>query len=256
MKIIFTICFLFPVLPLCAQQADTTVYLNEMIISANKIPETRSKVSQQVQVITSKTIMNLNAQSTADLVSNSGVVAMQKSQQGGGSPQLRGFEASRVLLYVDGVRMNNLIYRAGHLQNILTIDNATLERAEILLGPSSTIYGSDALGGVIHFKTKDPQLGDNGSVNFGANAFARYSSANNENSGHLDLNFGGKRVASWTSLTFSKFDDLRMGKRINPSYGKEFGLRKQYVERLMTGDTTQRCTGSKQRPIRAKVQWL
>jgi hemoglobin/transferrin/lactoferrin receptor protein len=239
MKIIFTICFLFPVFSLFAQEADTTVYLTEMVISANKVPETREKISQQVEVITAKTITNLNAQSTADVVSNSGVATMQKSQQGGGSPQLRGFEASRVLLFVDGVRMNNLIYRGGHLQNILTIDNNTLERAEILLGPASTVYGSDALGGVIHFKAKDPLLSENGFLKFKGNAFARYGSVNNENTGHLDVNFGGKKLASWTSFTFSNFDDLKMGEKINPSYGKEFGLRHQYVERLTTSDTTQ-----------------
>ena len=66
------------------------------------------------------------------------------------------FEASRVLLVVDGVRMNNLIYRAGHLQNAITVDQNMLERVEVLFGPSSTVYGSDALGGVVAFYSKNP----------------------------------------------------------------------------------------------------
>ena len=135
---------------------DSTKILDELVVSANKIPEMRSKVAQQVQVISADQIKNLGAQTTADLFNNTGTVLVQKSQQGGGSPQIRGFEASRVVLVVDGVRMNNLIYRAGHLQNIITVDNNMLDRAEVLFGPSSTVYGSDALGGVINLRTRDP----------------------------------------------------------------------------------------------------
>ena len=213
------------------EEPDSTVTLDELIISANRIPELRSKVAQQIQVMNTEQIKNLNIQTTADLIINSGAVSMQKSQQGGGSPQIRGFEASRVVLVIDGVRMNNLIYRGGHLQNIITLDNNTLERAEILFGPSSTVYGSDALGGVIHFKTKDPQLSDNNALNFKGNAFFRAGTVNNEKTGHLDINLGGKRLGSFTSFTFSDFDDLTMGKKKNPSLGKEFGLRNFYVER-------------------------
>ena len=86
---------------------------------------------------------------------------VQKSQQGGSSPVIRGFEASRVLLVVDGIRMNNAIYRAGHLQNVITVDQNMLERVEVLYGPASTLYGSDALGGVIHLRTKQPLLSTN-----------------------------------------------------------------------------------------------
>ena len=60
---------------------------------------------------------------------------------------------------VDGVRMNNLIYRAGHLQNIITVDNTTLlDKVEMLNGPASTMYGSDALGGVVSMYTRAPEL--------------------------------------------------------------------------------------------------
>lgn len=235
MKSIFFICFAwmgtFTVLAQ-TEEPDSVVNLDELIVSANKIPEVRSKVAQQVHLISSEQIKNLNFQTAADLISNSGVAAMQKSQQGGGSPQLRGFEASRVVLVIDGVRMNNLIYRAGHLQNIITLDNNSLERAEILLGPSSTVYGSDALGGVIHFRTKSPQLsGSDKRVNFGGNAFYRYGSVNNEQTTHFDFNLGGKKLALFSSITHSDFGDLKMGERKNSALGEEFGLRPFYVER-------------------------
>jgi outer membrane cobalamin receptor len=123
MKCLYALLFMSNVTIAMAQSgnvkntSDTTKtsYLDEVVVSANKIPEQRRNVAQQVSVVSTETIRNLNAQTSADLIQNTGVVAMQRSQQGGGSPMLRGFEASRVLLVIDGVRMNNLIYRAGHL---------------------------------------------------------------------------------------------------------------------------------------------
>lgn len=212
-------------------------YLDEVVISANKIEETRRNVGQQVNVINPLTLRNFNAQTSADLLQNTGVVSLQRSQQGGGSPILRGFEASRVLMMMDGVRMNNLIYRAGHVQNIITVDNNMLERAEVLFGPSSTVYGSDALGGVIHFYTRNPQLSSTGNFIAGGNAFLRYGTANQEKTGHFDVNLGGTRFASLTSFTYSDFGDLKMGATANSSLGEPFGLRPQYVERSADNTT-------------------
>ena len=101
-------------------------------------------------------------QTAAELLWSTGSVLVQQSQQGGGSPILRGFEANRVLLVVDGVRMNNAIYRSGHLQNAITVDPNILERTDVLLGPNSILFGSDAMGGVIHYHTRTPRVGNRG----------------------------------------------------------------------------------------------
>ncbi len=222
-------------------QTDTTktsIGLDEYIFSANKVEESKKSVAQQVLILDNKQITNANAQNTADLMAFTGNVFVQKSQAGGGSPVLRGFEASRVLLVVDGVRMNNAIYRAGHLQNILTIDNGMLDRAEILFGPSSTIYGSDALGGVMHFYTKKPVFATGGTKLYkSVNAYARYGSVNNEMTGHADFSIGGKKLASVTSITYSSFDDMRGGATQNPFYDTSYGERPFYVKRINGADT-------------------
>jgi hemoglobin/transferrin/lactoferrin receptor protein len=220
---------------------DTTknksVTLNEVVISVNKIEETKKTVAQQVQVLTAKDIANSQAQTTADLISNAGI-QVQKSQLGGGSPVIRGFEANRILLVIDGVRMNNLIYRSGHLQDIVKTDNNSLERVEILFGPASTVYGSDALGGVIHLYTKKPLLasGDQKS-NIKVNVMSRYGSVDNELSEHLDFNYGTRKFASLTSFSFTKFDDLMGGKNQNPFYTKKYGERPYYVKRINDKDS-------------------
>ncbi len=213
-------------------QTDSTqknINLNEVIITVNKTSEKVKNISQEVKVVSKEVIESSNPNSSADLLSKQGL-QVQMSQQGGGSPTLRGFEASRILLVIDGVRMNNLIYRAGHLQDIIKTDVNILDRVEILYGPSSTIYGSDALGGVIHLSTKKAifALGD---INvFHVSFNSKYASANSGITNHLDFNYGTLKFASLTSLSFSQFGDLRGGKNQNPFYKDNYGERPYYVE--------------------------
>lgn len=218
--------------------SDSIKQLNEVVISVNKVEESKRKVAHQVDVIDAKQISSIQAQTTADLLLSTGKISVQKSQQGGGSPVLRGFEASGVLLVVDGIRMNNIIYRSGHLQNVITLNNASLDRAEVLFGPATTVYGSDALGGAICFFTKKPMLANTGEKNnLKVNAFYRYGDVNNESTGHVDFNLGTKKIASLTSFTYSQFGDLRGGANQNPLYDKTYGERFYFVKRFNDKDS-------------------
>lgn len=208
----------------------TQIQLNEIVISYNKTEERKSKIPQQIEIIDAQTIARAQAQTTADLIAQNGSVLVQKSQQGGGSPVIRGFEASRILLVVDGVRMNNLIYRSGHLQNIMTVDNIALDRAEILFGPSSTQYGTDALGGTIHLMTKKPLLSHQEKMVTQAMLQTRYSTANAESATGLDINVGFNRFASRTIISFSRFGDLRSGTRANPFFDGSYIRRETYID--------------------------
>ena len=205
-----------------AYEADSTatyrnIDLNEVIVSVNRDNTRKINSPQHIVTIPKDYIDYTNKQSVADLLNESGQVLVQKSQQGGGSPMLRGFEASRILLVVDGIRMNNLIYRSGHLQNCITVDQFALQNIEVLNGPASLNYGSDALGGVIAFSTIAPRLAPEGQKQlFEGNAAVRYGSANQEGTAHIDLNYGTDKFASLTSVTFSSFGDLRSGKTRNP----------------------------------------
>lgn len=205
--------------------------LDELVVFSNKFIEKKKNISQKIDVLTSRTIARFNSQNTGDLLTNTGNVFVQKSQQGGSSPVLRGFEASRVLLIVDGIRLNNAIYRSGHLQNAITVDQNMLERVEVLYGPASTIYGSDALGGVIHFRTKSPQLSGSNKVLIRGTSFARYSTANKEKSGHADISVAGMKFGSLTSFTYSDFGDMKMGSNYLDKY-PDFGRRSNYIQTI------------------------
>ena len=137
-----------------------TQNLEEVILSVARSESNANEIAEKVSVIKAEDLYLTAPTSSAEVLELSPGVRIQKSQGGGGSPVIRGFEANRVLIVVDGVRMNNAIYRSGHLQNSITIDPNNIDRVEIIYGSSSVGYGSDALGGVVHYYTKTPSLKD------------------------------------------------------------------------------------------------
>ncbi|MES2515666.1 MAG: TonB-dependent receptor [Bacteroidota bacterium] len=216
--------------------SSKSVNLNEVVFSANRKMESKIDVPYQMEVIKQKDIEFANPATTGDMLQNTGQVFIQRSQAGGGSPSLRGFEANKVLLVIDGVRMNNAIYRGGHLQDVMTIDPNMLDRTEIIFGPSSTMYGSDALGGVMHFYTKNAQFSADDKMLVKANAMVRYGTAVQEKTGHIDFNLGWKKFASLTNITFSDFGDVMSGSTKLNGYSNTWD-RRYFQERVNGRDT-------------------
>lgn len=210
-----------------------SIGLAEVVVSASRFEERRRDVPEQIDAIKSRDIAFLDQQTTPDLLQNSGALYVQRSQMGGGSPVIRGFEASRVLLVVDGVRLNNAIYRAGHLQDLMTVDQNALERIEVISGPGSVVFGSDALGGVVHLITRKPRLHDKPGIATSGSALLRGSTANQEKTASATVELRGRRIASLTSITASDFGDLRMGSVRDPRHG-DWGLR-PFVVRTVAG---------------------
>ncbi len=212
------------------------VEMDEAVVAARKFPWAIQLIANQVSVISAKEIAQANQANTADLLQNSGQVLVQKSQQGGGSPIMRGFEANKILLVVDGVRMNNAIYRAGHLQNSITIDQFSLDKIEIINGPGSVLYGSDALGGVIHFYTKSPEFSNSKKILVKGNVASKYATTNNEISNQVSLSVANNKWGSYTSYTQSAFSDLRQGANRSDAMG-DLGKRNYYQGRINGKDT-------------------
>lgn len=198
--------------------------LDQILISASKFEQHKRDIPQTIVNISAKDIALSNPQTSADLLENTGNIYIQKSQLGGGSPMIRGFSTNRLLIAVDGVRMNNAIFRGGNLQNVIAIDPFSVQHTEVTLGAGSVVYGSDAIGGVMSFYTKKPQFSETDDLEFGATALTRFASANTEKTGHLDFNLGYKNWAFLTSVSYTDFDDLRMG-----SHGPDDYLRPEYV---------------------------
>ncbi|MDC8000180.1 TonB-dependent receptor [Aequorivita todarodis] len=205
--------------------------LDEVVISGSRWRQSSDDVPSKIISISAKEVALQNPQTAADLLSASGKVFIQKSQQGGGSPMIRGFATNRLLYSVDGVRMNTAIFRSGNLQNVINLDPFAIESTEVLFGPGSVIYGSDAIGGVMSFQTLTPQLSLTDKPLITGKASARYSSANKEKTGHFDVNLGFKKWAFVTSISSWDYDNLRQG-----SHGPEDYIKDYYVERQDSAD--------------------
>jgi len=230
--------------------------LDQVVVSATRWKQNLREIPAKILTITPRQMALQNPQTAADLLGTSGEVFMQKSQQGGGSPMIRGFSTNRLLYTVDGVRMNTAIFRSGNLQNVISLDPYAIEAAEVIFGPASLIYGSDAIGGVMSFQTILPEytLTDKPLINGHANM--RFSSANNEKTGHFDVSLGWRKWASVTSFSSNEFGDLRMG-----SHGPDEYLRNWYVQRIDSMDVvvtnddpqTQNPTGYRQMNLMQKI---
>jgi|AntAceMinimDraft_17_1070374.scaffolds.fasta_scaffold02172_3 hemoglobin/transferrin/lactoferrin receptor protein len=214
---------------------ESSINLEQIVVSASKWEQNSKEIPNKIVTISSKKVAFENPETSADLLGISNEVFIQKSQLGGGSPMIRGFAANSVLLVVDGVRMNNAIYRSGNLQNVISLDPNIIEGVEVVIGPGSIMYGSDALGGVMDFHTKTPKLAYGDKNIFSASYLTRYSSANNEQTGHIDINFGTKKWSSLTSVSFSNFGDLRMG---GDNRHSEYKCNKYVIQKIVQ-DTTQ-----------------
>ncbi len=221
------------------KQKDFNIYLkqnpitlDETTVSATRWEQNKRNVPNKITSIKPRDVMIRNPQTTADMLGETGEVFIQKSQLGGGSPVIRGFAANRVLISVDGIRMNNAIFRSGNLQNVISLDPFAINNTEVIFGPGSIIYGSDAIGGVMSFFTLNPEISSTGTPDVKMHAAARYSSADNEMTGHFDINCGLKKWGFVTSITYSGFSDMKMGK-----YGPDDYLRNRYVVRQDNRDT-------------------
>ena len=212
--------------------------LDEVVVSVFKGNAKANRIAEQIQVFNTKEIEKVSPQTSANLLEVIPGIRVQRSQLGGGSPVLRGMESNRVLLVVDGVRMNNAIYRKGHLQNAITVAPNMLDKVEVAFGPSSVIYGSDALGGAIHYYTKTPKLSQENEVK--GSFFSRYSTVNDErtNQGSIELRF--PKWASFTSVSYSDFGDLKMGE--NRSHGFEDWGKVFYFSENLNGNYNQNPT--------------
>ncbi|WP_167615533.1 TonB-dependent receptor plug domain-containing protein [Maribellus sediminis] len=239
---------------------ENPIKIDEVVISVNRWAESKSEIPHLIETIGPEDVLNYSPQTTADLLGSKVGIFIQKSQMGGGSPMIRGFSANRVLIVVDGIRMNNAIYRSGNLQNVIAIDANSLESTDVIFGPGSVIYGSDALGGVMSFNTLSPKLSTSDKSESFGKIYSRYSSANFEKTIHGSYNLGGKKWAAVISTTYTDFDDLRMG-----SSGPDSYLRPEYVlDEKYTGedktvqnsnDKIQKYTGYNQFNIMGKLRY-
>ncbi|MBD3233529.1 MAG: TonB-dependent receptor plug domain-containing protein [candidate division Zixibacteria bacterium] len=183
---------------------DTTVtfllspkvyHFEEVVVTASRSEEFNFEQPQAILAIRRDALDYYQPATTAEILRNQTKIEIQKTTHSGGAPIIRGMFGKRVLILADGIRLNNSTYRTGTNPYLNTIPKIGVYRLELLEGPSSIMYGSDALGGVLNVITKPESdyfqrlsissqysSADNG-VTFG------YRSANHVGNGRLSLAF-------------------------------------------------------------------
>ncbi|MDV3241878.1 MAG: TonB-dependent receptor [Methylocaldum sp.] len=201
--------------------ADQPPTMPAIVVTATQSERDSFLVPQAIASITPEFIDHSLQSMTPDLFRFTPGVYIQKTNQGGGSPFIRGLTGKQVLILVDGVRLNNSFYRFGPHQYLNTIDPNIIERIETVRGPSSVLYGTDALGGAINIITRkrsdfSKPLGYNGLLS------AHYESAADAGV------FRGEVEGNWNQLgliagaTGKLYDDLdgggNLGRQVPSGY--------------------------------------
>ncbi len=174
-----------------------------------------------IMTISEEGIKNQNVLNLPDLFLGNSSVYMQKTNYGGGSPIIRGMIGNRVLVLIDGVKLNNSIFRYGPNQYLNTINPNIIERVEVINGPSSVIYGSDAIGGVINIVTKSNLNGKN------LESYSRYSTGDKGIYQNISLSKNFSPLSLIFSGSYKKTKDVNSGNSGNiqkPSGYNEFSL--------------------------------
>jgi len=148
--------------------------------------------------------------STAEVLREESGILVQKTTHGHGAPILRGLIGKHVLLLYNGIRLNKPTFRFGGNQYLNTIDLGSLERIEVVRGPSSVLYGSDAIGGTVNLVS--PKLAhQEDDLIIRPQVTTRYASADNSRLVGVNLSANGANLSTRFTGTYKKVDDLRAG---------------------------------------------
>jgi len=182
------------------------------VIVARAVPEDPFDALRAVEVLDDDELTRRRPRTVPEALAEVPGVFVQKTNHAGGSPFVRGLTGPQNLILVDGVRINASTYRTGPLQYLNTVDSFSLQRIELLRGPGSVLYGSDAVGGVFQLVTRDPVPVESGQAGrFDPLVATRFESADLERSGRLGLSFATGSFGLTGGVTARVFDDLRAG---------------------------------------------
>ena len=145
--------------------------------------------------------------STSSILEGNLGITVQESQTGGGSPNFRGMEASRLLVIVDGIPLNNAIYRSGHLQATSSINPFFIGKVHLLSAPASVAYGNGAMGGALSFHTASNFHNEKA-----VHIDQQYETASNAVLLNLLAKYHEKKVAFTTGVSVKSIGNLKMGR--------------------------------------------
>ncbi len=151
----------------------------------------------------------------------------------GGLSVFRGLDANKMLIAIDGIRLNNAIYKNGKVDRLLSFDNTMALRVQQIYGTGFTSFSSEAIGGVIHYFTHIPKISQDYAVAFQAETNVKYESATNSTIGNINFSISSLKLSSFTSVSYGNFGEIRMGanRKKLPAEDSLYGYHLEYIER-------------------------
>ncbi|MCY1022188.1 TonB-dependent receptor plug domain-containing protein [Pyxidicoccus sp. MSG2] len=190
-------------------ETDVEPVIPQTVVTATRSPQSTASQPRAMSVVTREDLSHRPARTTPEALFESEGVFLQKTNHGGGAPIIRGLYGQHVLLLVDGVRLNNGTVRSGPNQYLNTVDPFLVEQLEVVRGPGSVLYGSDALGGVVNVRTFWPRFASEAEPIGAVRAMA--GSADTSLQGHLRAGVSLQDTAVAGALSLRDFNDLRGG---------------------------------------------
>lgn len=181
-----------------------------MVVTARRVERVPFDLPNPLNIIDANSIALRSAKTSAEALREEEGLFVQKTNHGGGSAIMRGLSSNQILILVDGIRLNNSLYRLGNHQYLTTVDQNSLRRIEVVRGPTSVQYGSDALGGTINLLTHVP-VHNSDDFSWQYRLDSRYASADQEKMLHGGVTVGLKKWALQTGFSYKDFGDLRRG---------------------------------------------
>lgn len=189
---------------------DAVLPLEGVVVTATRTDRLASEVSQAVNVVDQSVLSFRQSNTPAEALREEPGLFVQKTGHGGGSVNVRGLSSSQILILVDGVRLNNSTYRLGNHPYLTWIDPAVIRQIEVIRGPTSMLYGSDAMGGTIHVLSRMPSM-NSPSFQINGKLFSRYASADRSATGRLEAALSNRKLAVQAGISLFSAGDLRRG---------------------------------------------
>ena len=188
----------------------TVVPLQEISVTASRIEKEIFYTPHAITIASEEEIEKRAPRTTPEILREETGVMIQKTTHGHGAPAVRGLMGYQVLILIDGMRLNNATFRYGPNQYLSTIDPHQVERIEVVRGPGSVLYGSDAQGGVINIITKKPGR-SSGRFKTNLRINSKYASADEEKMVHLEVHGGTQKLGFSLGATLKDVGDLKAG---------------------------------------------
>jgi len=179
--------------PAAYAESPSVIHPDELVVTASRTAEDPWTLPGSIETITEATIQEESMETVAGLLNHAAGVTINGSGLWESIPTIRGFGGNRILILIDGDRETNLW--AGRDPLTPFIDTGNIGRIEILKGPASVLYGSDALGGVINIITRQPSFTEDGKWAWSPTLETGYSTNDNGKYGNLVLDGANDEVA-------------------------------------------------------------